>query len=440
MAYDKLVDSAQLDGALTATADAIRAKTSDTAPISWDADDGFAAAVEGIADSAGTITDGIIVKARDADGWATEVDLYCADGKIPNRLFVNGNPYNTYGDFNPFYKLTRVNHKTPVTDVGDYAFAWLASFSETDIDFPALTSIGVNAFRGCAALHKDITLNCDDTKLGADPFNASGITGFYAPNFSKALNAMCKDCSSLKTVRLPKAVTVGMYTGCVFMNCTALEIAEFGSIGHPVTGKSNDSPFSGCTQTGLTITAYVRGNFADALLANFRDGATNATIILKAAEDTTYNDTQFAAGDTIITSTVAITNLLDTIGYAENTRISTTDGGNRTATGVATFGSAATLDKMIELSAGDVLRIKGVSFPAASDGVCCIAVYNDAATCTWAAYLHKGLTSYGEHFVVQFGEQITTITVPSGAATQRIRFTGLCTDPTSVVITKNQEI
>ena len=41
MAADKLVDSAQLDGALTATADSIRAITGRTAVLSWDEDEGF---------------------------------------------------------------------------------------------------------------------------------------------------------------------------------------------------------------------------------------------------------------------------------------------------------------------------------------------------------------------------------------------------------------
>lgn len=48
MAYDKVVDSAALDSALTATADAIRAKTGSEDAIAWDAEKGFAGAVEGI--------------------------------------------------------------------------------------------------------------------------------------------------------------------------------------------------------------------------------------------------------------------------------------------------------------------------------------------------------------------------------------------------------
>ena len=56
MALDKLVDSSQLNGALTSTANAIRAKTGGTDPLTWDMDDGFETAVGGIL----TPTDGSI--------------------------------------------------------------------------------------------------------------------------------------------------------------------------------------------------------------------------------------------------------------------------------------------------------------------------------------------------------------------------------------------
>lgn len=46
MAYDKVVDSAQLDAGMTEVAQAIRAKGGTTAPLAWP--DGFKAAVEGI--------------------------------------------------------------------------------------------------------------------------------------------------------------------------------------------------------------------------------------------------------------------------------------------------------------------------------------------------------------------------------------------------------
>lgn len=48
MAYDKLVDSALLDGAMAATAGAIRAKTGGSSQIPWDQGTGFAAAIQEI--------------------------------------------------------------------------------------------------------------------------------------------------------------------------------------------------------------------------------------------------------------------------------------------------------------------------------------------------------------------------------------------------------
>ncbi len=48
MAYDKIIDSAKLDGALSATADAIRAKAGGTTKIAWNETNGFAEAVGNI--------------------------------------------------------------------------------------------------------------------------------------------------------------------------------------------------------------------------------------------------------------------------------------------------------------------------------------------------------------------------------------------------------
>jgi hypothetical protein len=42
MALDTVIDKAQLEGAITASADAIREKTGDTALIEWLSDKGFA--------------------------------------------------------------------------------------------------------------------------------------------------------------------------------------------------------------------------------------------------------------------------------------------------------------------------------------------------------------------------------------------------------------
>jgi hypothetical protein len=77
---------------------------------------------------------------------------------------------------------------------------------------------------------------------------------------------------------------------------------QIGSVGHPAP-TTNNQPFYGCTQSNLTITAYQTGANADTLVSNYRKNATNATIIIKASENTTYNGTSYSAGDTMVTST-----------------------------------------------------------------------------------------------------------------------------------------
>ena len=53
MAYDKVVDSAALDAAMTYTANRIRNKTGDTNQIAWDSAKGFGDAVDAISSGGG---------------------------------------------------------------------------------------------------------------------------------------------------------------------------------------------------------------------------------------------------------------------------------------------------------------------------------------------------------------------------------------------------
>ena len=66
MSYDKVIDSAKLDAAMNATADAIRAKTGGTADIPWNESTGFASAISaipvGAKTQAKTVTPGATVQ------------------------------------------------------------------------------------------------------------------------------------------------------------------------------------------------------------------------------------------------------------------------------------------------------------------------------------------------------------------------------------------
>ena len=55
MAYDKVVDSAKLNGAMTQTANSIRSKTGGSSAIVWDETTGFKSAIDAISTGGGTI-------------------------------------------------------------------------------------------------------------------------------------------------------------------------------------------------------------------------------------------------------------------------------------------------------------------------------------------------------------------------------------------------
>lgn len=303
MAYDKVVNSAALDAAMTATADAIRVKSGDDDAIAWDSSTGFADAIEAIPSDGSAITDGIVVTARDADGYAIEVDFY---GSVlePNQFF-GGSDYSAIA--RTWKNLTKINTKNTVTQIRDFALGALPSWdASSGFDFAAVTTIGEKAFF-YSKVDADIVLP-RYSGGGGYTFAYAALTGITCDILEQVPNAMCDQCQSLMHVDMPSAKIIGVYSAICFRGCTALETATFGSVGHPVQSCQNDV-FTQCNQSWLAITMYTTGAKVDTLLANIRNGATNATIIIKAAEDTAYTfddgmSMSFAAGKTIITSTV----------------------------------------------------------------------------------------------------------------------------------------
>lgn len=231
--------------------------------------DGYGSGIE--------ITDGIVVKAVDENGWATEIDVYSSDG-IPKFYFTTGGT-NQFG----WWKLEKVNFKPPLTKVKNTSFSYLTNLKEVT---------GLETVTGSVAGNFD--------------FTQTQIENLSLPNFESATSKWIinYDNTHLKTAYLPKYTSYS-YDGTrtEFSSCTALETVQIGSIGY--AANPTTATFKGCTQSGLTITAYTRGTNADTVLSNIRNGATNATIIIKASEDTTYGGTSYAAGETMITSEVA---------------------------------------------------------------------------------------------------------------------------------------
>lgn len=249
------------------------------------------------------ITDGIVVKERDADGYATVVDFY--GHQICTEQF--GRQYEEAD--NPFLHLAKVNAKHAITAIGPRAFHNNISLQAlTGIDFSAITSIGSRAFANAQRVALgDVDLALV-TKYPEDGIfqNCGGITKLTVHADGNIHYTLCNKCSSLTDIVIDGSVyftegSVDSAYSALGRN-TALVNCKIGGVGKPCTGTSKTT-FSGCTNENLTVEIYVAGADADTAVSNIRNGATNATIIIKAAADTTYNGAAYAAGDTILTST-----------------------------------------------------------------------------------------------------------------------------------------
>lgn len=281
---EMLIDGAKLDACNTAEADAIRAKTGGSSPIPYDYanNKGFSDAIAAIP-SGTTITDGIVVKARDADGYPTEVDVY---GDVSPYLFsYRQNGYDQGGGWK---ELRTINLKTEGCKLYDGCFGQLRKLSTLNGTENVSVIYGVSATG--TFCH---TYGMTDYSFPNAVFPKQNISGGRIFTY----------CNGLKNIFLPKAS--GQFLGGYFIiqNCPALESVQMGSVGYAVT-QIGTYAFQNCTQTGLTIVIYSVGGSVDQIVTAIRNYATNATIIIKASEATTYNGTSYAAGDTILTSEV----------------------------------------------------------------------------------------------------------------------------------------
>ena len=113
-----------------------------------------------------------------------------------------------------------------------------------------------------------------------------------------------RGCSSLSTLNFPKLRQLTGTAGFQFGQMTALTSATLGSVGYGLETIQSSACFDQDTRADLVITIYCTGANADTLLSKIRAGATNATIYVKASENTVYGGVDYNAGDTMITSEV----------------------------------------------------------------------------------------------------------------------------------------
>ena len=140
-------------------------------------------------------------------------------------------------------------------------------------------------------------------------------------------------------------------------------------------------------------------------------------------------------GNIVITCAAAITNVIDAVGISANTRLSASSGDNKAQTGYAAIGANMDAASLIHLHAGDTLRIKGASLPAANDGNSVAVAYSATATLVSTGYIYNGHTWNNLHFTSS-GDLVTV----TATGEHYIRLSLICTDASAVVATINEEI
>lgn len=198
MAFDKVIDSAQLDGALEATANKIREKSGETGSIPWDANTGFASAIGslevggGVDTSTATATAGDIVvgktaflaggettgtMARATSITVTDNTPTIENGKlILNAVYKSPNSKNTY--ISPTQNTT-VKITTDTSYIGDATAADVASgktfTSSAGVKVTGTATIGGGGGDGVKYL------NVNGTEIiSCNTFVAVEIEGAYA--------------------------------------------------------------------------------------------------------------------------------------------------------------------------------------------------------------------------------------------------------------------
>lgn len=205
MAYDKVVDSAALDAAMTYTANRIRSKTGGTNQIAWDSAKGFGDAVDAIANS----TDDAIIQRTISGTYSndriTTVGACAFLGcqaltaiDLPNVTQVNRNAFESC------VRLSTINlPKVTALDRGVFTNSAIQQ-----ANFPLVTTIGDNCFYTAKHL-----ISANLPLVTSSPIDSFRLSTIQTADFAAITNinrTAFTDCTKLETliIRTPSVCVI----------------------------------------------------------------------------------------------------------------------------------------------------------------------------------------------------------------------------------------
>lgn len=136
--------------------------------------------------------------------------------------------------------------------------------------------------------------------LTGKTLNLANFTG-YGIGKTKTNDSVCRTSEAANyygTILCPKIEYIPQF---MFYNVQVSMTIQFGSVGYPVK-EVGQRPFGNANGANSTVTVYTTGALLDTVKSAIQNSAgANYTFVYKASENTTYNGTSYAAGDTMLT-------------------------------------------------------------------------------------------------------------------------------------------